>query len=98
MATMDARVVSPERDLFDGEATEVYARSTEGEIGLLPGHQPVVLLLAPAPLRIVDSGGTSHVWAVHSGFLEFSDNQLTVLADQAEEASSKEDAERILAG
>ena len=95
---MDARVVSPEKDLFDGEASEVYARSTEGEIGLLPGHQPVVLLLAPAPLRIVDSAGTSHVWAIRSGFLEFSDNQLTVLADQAEEASSKEEAERLLAG
>jgi F-type H+-transporting ATPase subunit epsilon len=84
MATMRVEVVSPERALFAGEATEVYARSMDGEIGILAGHQPALLLLDVAPLKVRADDGREHVFAVHSGFLEFSDNRLTVLADVAE--------------
>jgi F-type H+-transporting ATPase subunit epsilon len=83
VAEMQVHVVSATSELFRGEASAVYARSTEGEIGILPGHQPVLLALEISPVR-VESGGESTTWAVHQGFLEYRDDTLTVLADVAE--------------
>jgi F-type H+-transporting ATPase subunit epsilon len=80
MAIMTVHVVSPEARLFSGEATEVYARSLEGEIGILPGHQPALLALADAPVRVKTAEGT-HEFQVRGGFLSFRENVLTVLAD-----------------
>lgn len=84
MATMQVDITSAEAGLYSGEATEVYARSLDGEIGILPGHQPVLLALADAPVRVKTTAGETVEVAVHEGFLEFRDNQLTVLADSGE--------------
>lgn len=81
---MQVDVVSAERSLYSGEATAVYARSLDGEIGILPGHQPVLLALGPSPVRVQGVDGDEVVLAVHNGFLELRENQLTVLADIAE--------------
>ena len=86
MATMQVDVVSAEEQLFSGEASEVYARSMEGEIGILPGHQPVLLMLEEAPVRVKTSGGEEKSFNIAGGFLEFRDNHLIVLG----EASSEE--------
>ena len=83
MAVMRVAIVTPQERLYDGEANEVYARSVEGEIGILPGHQPALLQLADAPVRVKDAAG-EHSFAIHGGFLEFRDNNLTVLADRAD--------------
>ena len=45
MATMQVEVVSAEKQLFSGEAKELYARALDGEIGIMPGHQPAVIAL-----------------------------------------------------
>lgn len=88
MATMHVEVVSAEKSLLSTEATEVYARSLEeGEIGILPGHQPCLLALEIAPVKIVEADGTIERVAVHHGFLFFRNNELVVLADQAEVAA-----------
>ena len=84
MATMEVQVLSPERVLFSGEANEVYARSMDGEIGILSGHEPALLQLDVAPVK-VKADGEEHVFAVYSGFLEMRDNRMVVLADSAEE-------------
>ncbi|WP_108667659.1 F0F1 ATP synthase subunit epsilon [Euzebya rosea] len=89
---IDAKIVSPDRALFEGDVSEVYARSTEGEIGILTGHQPVLLLLASAPLELVGADGTRTTFAVRSGFLQYADGKLTVLADFAEEVADKDAA------
>jgi F-type H+-transporting ATPase subunit epsilon len=82
MATMQVDVVAPDRSLFSGTATEVYARSQDGEIGILPGHQPVLLALAEGhPVRVRTDGGREETYALSGGFLEFRDNRLTILAD-----------------
>jgi F-type H+-transporting ATPase subunit epsilon len=82
MATMQVDVVAPDRSLFSGEASEVYARSQEGEIGILPNHQPALLALAAgAPVRVHTEGGGEESFTITGGFLEFRDNRLTVLAD-----------------
>jgi F-type H+-transporting ATPase subunit epsilon len=87
MATMEVSVVSAERELFSGEAAEVYARSIEGEIGILPGHQPALISLQIAPVRIKMTDGSWEIYAVHEGTMFFRDNRLVVLADIAEHAS-----------
>jgi F-type H+-transporting ATPase subunit epsilon len=83
MATMKVEVVSAERSLLSTEADEVYARTLEGEIGILPGHQPALLALDIGVVR-VKSGNEEEQVAVHNGFLYFRDNELVVLADLAE--------------
>lgn len=86
-ATMQVEVVSAEKSLISVEATAVFARSLDGEIGILPGHQPALLALAIAPVKVVKADGTEERVAVHNGFLFFRDNKLVVLADVAEAAS-----------
>ena len=86
MATMQVDIVVPDREVFSGEASEVYARSQEGEIGILPGHQPVLLALeAPSQVRVKGGAGGEQGWTVSGGFLQFRENRLTVLADGLEE-------------
>ena len=84
MAVMQVHVVSATRELYRGEASAVYARSTEGEIAVLPGHQPVLLALEISAVRVAHPDGQTTTWAVHQGFLEYRQETLTVLADVAE--------------
>ena len=97
MASMEVQVLSPERVLFQGEANEVYARSMDGQIGILPGHEPALLQLDVAPLK-VRSDGAEHLFAVYGGFLELRDDRLVVLAEAAEEPGSidRSEAESLL--
>jgi F-type H+-transporting ATPase subunit epsilon len=93
MATMKVEIVSAERSLLSVEATEVYARSLEGEIGFLPDHQPALLALDIGAVRVkLPDGGEEQV-AVHHGFLYFRGNELVILADVAE-VKSQIDAAR----
>ena len=87
MATMQVEVVSAEKEIFSGEAAEVYARSLDGEIGILPGHQPALLALDIAPVKIKLEDGSEERVAVHNGFLYFRHNRLVILADIAELAT-----------
>ena len=84
---MQVDVVSAEEALFSGEASEVYARSTEGEIGILPGHQPILLLLEKAPVRVKSEGGQEQSFDIGGGFLEFRNNHLIVLAEPKDAAT-----------
>ncbi len=85
--TMEVSVVSAEKELYSGEAAEVYARSVEGEIGILPGHQPALITLEIAPVRLKLPDGSWEVFAVHEGVMFFRDDTLVVLANIAEHAS-----------
>jgi F-type H+-transporting ATPase subunit epsilon len=87
MATMEVDVVSAERLLYSGESSAVYGRTPDGEIGILPGHQPVLLALVSSPVRVQTPEGDEVVVAVHHGFLEHREDHLTVLADTAELAA-----------
>ncbi len=82
--TLRVELVSPERLLYEGEATEVEARTTEGEIGFLTGHIPFVGALLPARVRVHQSDGSIQDIAVHGGFVELSNDHLMLLSDIAE--------------
>ena len=85
MAELHVELVSVEREVWSGEATQVTARTTEGEIGVLPGHAPLLGQLADGgTVRILQSGGSDVVAAVHGGFLSVTDEGVTVLAEVAE--------------
>jgi len=74
-----------ERELWSGEATLVSARTTEGEVGILPGHTPLLGQLAEGfTVSLSDAGGTEVVAAVHGGFLSVTDDGVTILAEVAE--------------
>jgi F-type H+-transporting ATPase subunit epsilon len=82
---MGVELVAVERQLWSGEATFVFARTIEGEIGILPGHEPTLAQLEQAGLVRIDStqSGSIHV-AVHGGFLSIGPEGVTVLAENAE--------------
>jgi F-type H+-transporting ATPase subunit epsilon len=85
--TMQVELVSVERPIWSGEATAVYARTIEGEIGILPGHAPLLGALAPGWLvRIQQADGDEQRVAVHGGFLSVRPDGVSVLAELAEDA------------
>ncbi|WP_052669585.1 ATP synthase F1 subunit epsilon [Nitriliruptor alkaliphilus] len=84
---MQVEVVSAEKQLFSGEAKELYARALDGEIGIMPGHQPAVIALDIGPVNIRFEDGTNERIAVHNGFLYVGRDKTIVLADTAELAS-----------
>ena len=85
MAELHVELVSVEREVWSGEATQVIARTTEGEIGILPGHAPLLGQLAEGGVvTIYQEGGSTMLIAVHGGFLSVTDKGVTVLAEVAE--------------
>ena len=82
--TLRVELVSPERVVYEGEAELVIARTTDGEIGFQPGHVPFVGNLVSSVIRIALSDGGVQRIAVHSGFVEVSDNHVALLSDVAE--------------
>jgi F-type H+-transporting ATPase subunit epsilon len=81
---MQVEIVSAERRLWSGEAEMVVGRTTEGEVGILPGHAPLLGELGSGVLRVVQPGGEEVVAAIHGGFLSVAASGVSVLADIAE--------------
>ena len=76
-------VVSPEATVWSGEAEFVVARTTEGEIGILADHEPLLAALRTGAV-IVEHGNDRTTIGVHGGFLQVLDNQVTLLTDRAQ--------------
>ncbi|NMH99016.1 F0F1 ATP synthase subunit epsilon [Pseudonocardia acidicola] len=85
MAQMTVELVAVERRIWSGEARFVLARTKEGEVGVLPGHEPTLAQLEEAGVvRIDTTEGPSITAAVHGGFLSITPENVTVLAEYAE--------------
>ena len=84
---MEVEVVSPERILYSGESTMVVCRTLDGEIAFLNNHAPLIGVLGIGPVRIYDGDTLVERVAVHGGFVEVSNNKVTILSDVAELAS-----------
>ena len=81
---LHVELVSVEREVWSGEASTVIARTTEGEIRILPGHASLLGQLAEgSEVRITQEGGGEVVASVSGGFLSVTDGGVTVLAEQA---------------
>jgi F-type H+-transporting ATPase subunit epsilon len=84
---MTVELVAVERRIWSGQASFVLARTTVGEIGVLPGHESTLAQLEEAGVvRIDGTDGTSTTLAVHGGFLSITPDNVTVLAEFAEKA------------
>ena len=84
MAALNVSVVSAERELWSGEATQVIARTTEGEIGILAGHEPILAILAPGESRVTTVDGSVVTARVEDGFLSVQGDTVTIVAGNAE--------------
>jgi F-type H+-transporting ATPase subunit epsilon len=84
-ALMRVEVVSPERVLYSGEATQVITRTLGGgEIAFLPGHAPFLAALIPNHTRVYVGDGSILDVAVDGGFVEVSNGKVSILTDFAE--------------
>ena len=88
MAEITTELVAVERPLWTGKATSVTAQTTEGEIGVLPGHQPFLgQLVNNGTVTIKTADGETLVAAVEGGFISVSTAKISILADSASWAS-----------
>ena len=103
--SVNLNVVSAEESLFSGSIESLQITGSEGELGIMPGHAPLLTSLKPGMARIVKKGGKEEIIYLSGGLLEVQPRSVTVLADVAirggdldEEASlqAKERAEKHL--
>ena len=104
--TMHCDIVSAEKSIFSGLVEMVVAAGSLGDLGIAPGHAPLLTALIPGPVKLVLQGGEEEIFYVSGGFLEVQRGVVTLLSDTAlrandlDEAAAKqamEDAEKAIA-
>jgi len=83
MSELNVSLVAADRTVWEGEATMVRARGSEGELGIMPGHTPLLGVLVGGEVRI-DSGGSSETVTIDKGFLSVDHNRVTIVAEQVD--------------
>ena len=84
MSSLTVTVVSATAEVWSGEAEMVVAKTTEGEIGILAGHEPMLGVLSAGEVRITTKSGEKVTASAEDGFLSVDNNQVTIVAGQAE--------------
>ena len=104
--TMHCDIVSAEKSIFSGLVEMVVAAGSLGDLGIAPGHAPLLTALIPGPVKLILQNGEEEVFYVSGGFLEVQRGVVTLLSDTAlraydlDEAAAQqavEDAERAIA-
>ncbi|MEX2131087.1 MAG: F0F1 ATP synthase subunit epsilon [Pseudohongiellaceae bacterium] len=90
--TMHCDIVSAEKSIFSGLVEMVVATGSLGDLGIAPGHAPLLTGLIPGPVRVVLPGGEEEVFYVSGGFLEVQRGVVTLLADTALRAGDVDEA------
>ena len=83
---MRVTVVSPERQLFEGDATAIVAPAYDGEVGILPHHAPFLTLLGTGKL-VVRQGSQSQQFAVAGGFAQVAGDRVRIVVEKAQVTS-----------
>ncbi len=92
-STMQCDIVSAEQEIFSGQVTMVVATGTLGELGILPGHAPLLTGIKPGPVRVKFEGtDEEEVFFASGGYLEVQPGVVTVLADTAMRADDLDEA------
>lgn len=92
--SFQCEIVSAEQSIFSGEINQIIAAGVVGDLGILPGHTPLMTELAPGPLRIIrGDGGEEEIYYVTGGFLEVQPDLVSVLADTAVRAHDLDEAQ-----
>ena len=97
MDTIHVDIVSAEGEIFSGPARMVFLPASEGEIGVMPRHAPLLTLLKPGEVRVQPPEGEELFFYVGGGALEIQPKRVTVLADTAARAKDLDEAAAIAA-
>jgi len=84
MASLKVSLVSADQEVWSGEASMVVARTVEGEIGILPGHEPMLAILAGGEVRVTLPSGEKVTATAEDGFLSVQSDSVQVVASRAE--------------
>ena len=95
--TMHCDIVSAEKSIFSGLVRTLVAAGSLGDLGVTPGHAPLLTALIPGPVRIVLDTGEEEVFYVSGGFLEVQPNVVTLLTDTAIRAEDVDEAAAVKA-
>jgi F-type H+-transporting ATPase subunit epsilon len=91
-STVFCSIVSAEQEIFAGQVEMVVASGTIGELGILPGHTPLLSGVKPGPLRLILEGGEEEIFYASGGFIEVQPTSITILADTALRADDLDEA------
>ncbi len=80
---LQVEVVSADRKVWSGEASMVIARTVEGDIGVLPGHAPLLAVLAEGDVRLTPSSGEPITATLTGGFMSVEHDRVTIVSDVA---------------
>ncbi|GAA1597203.1 F0F1 ATP synthase subunit epsilon [Leucobacter chromiireducens] len=83
MASLNVSVVSADREVWTGAASQVVARTVEGEIGILAGHEPLLALLGAGEVRVTTGSGEKVTVDAEGGFLSVDHDTVTIVAGKA---------------
>ncbi len=90
--TVHCDIVSAESEIFSGLVEMVVAHGNLGDLGITPGHAPLITDLKPGPIRLIKQGGAAEVFYISGGFLEVQPNMVKVLADTVQRAADIDEA------
>ncbi len=93
--TVHLDIVSAESEIFSGRVERLIATGDLGELGVEPGHAPLLTSLNPGPIKVTMPGGEEEFFYVSGGMLEIQPHQVTVLADTAVRAEDVDEAKAI---
>jgi F-type H+-transporting ATPase subunit epsilon len=83
---LQVELVAADRLVWSGEASMIIARTTEGDVGVLPGHAPMLSLMVDGVVDVTTTDNETWIAAVDAGFLSVADNRVSILAEHAEMA------------
>jgi F-type H+-transporting ATPase subunit epsilon len=95
MATIHCDIVSAEKEIFSGVVSKVSLVGSIGELGILPGHAPLLTGIRPGPVNLTLENGEDEVFFASGGYLEVQPGIITILADTAARAEDLDEAAAI---
>ncbi|MCB1691634.1 MAG: F0F1 ATP synthase subunit epsilon [Pseudomonadales bacterium] len=94
-STVHCSIVSAEQEIFSGMVESVIMTGTIGELGIWPGHTPLLTGVKPGPVRLRLEGGEEEVFFASGGFIEVQPTAITILADTAVRADDLDEAAAV---
>ncbi len=91
-STVHCSIVSAEQEIFSGQVQMVVATGSIGELGIFPGHTPLLTGVKPGPVRLKLESGEEEVFFASGGYLEVQPTAITILADTALRADDMDEA------
>ena len=91
-STVQCNIVSADESLFSVSVTMVIATGSLGEMGITPGHAPLLSDLNPGPVRLLKGGGEEEIYYLSGGYIEVQPTSVSILADKAVRAGDIDEA------